>query len=373
MVYVDFSREMMNKKSESKILIWGSYYNAITVSLHFKSELCLFVDSSRLLVKKDSFIQCDKILTSVMALLNEFKDHNIYVIPCSDSWAEILALCIESFPEMKFLLSKNFSILSEKPYQKTLSDSVGGFYPKSVLLNQYVEGELSYPIIIKPIETETIPGTRKKNIIINDADEYQEVNLHYSNLFDQLLASEIVVSAIDGIYSFACLKLNGKVLNSWTGKKNIQYPNAFGVFASAETIEDPELYDKGLALANEVDYEGFIQPEFKKCLQTGEYMLMEINFRPMMWHATVLLNGVNIYDGFVPKSLLSEEKFAFSKLMFFPHVLFLLVFGTKIERKIAWGVINGNYNDISFNSADKFLYIKNLIKVVISGVIKKVS
>ena len=56
----------------------------------------------------------------------------------------------------------------------------------------------------------------------------------------KFLASEIIPGGENCIYAYVAYRdMNGKILNEWTGKKLAQYPDDFGVFASASN-EAPE-------------------------------------------------------------------------------------------------------------------------------------
>jgi predicted ATP-grasp superfamily ATP-dependent carboligase len=89
--------------------------------------------------------------------------------------------------------------------------------------------------------------------------------------------------------------MNGKILNEWAGRKLSQYPDSFGVFASASNEAPEEVKILGRKILNEMDIKGIAQPEFKYDSRDKKYKLMEINLRSMMWHRVGNLSGVNLH------------------------------------------------------------------------------
>ena len=111
----------------------------------------------------------------------------------------------------------------------------------------------------------------------------------------RFLASEIIPGGADCIYAYVAYRdMNGEILNEWTGKKLAQYPDDFGVFASASNEAPEDVKIQGRALLNGMDIKGIAQPEFKYDTRDKKYKLMEINLRSMMWHRVGNLSGVNL-------------------------------------------------------------------------------
>lgn len=354
----------------NKILIFGSYYNGISASRHFKNDTFLIADVKRLLCKKSEFIQCDKSILAVEKLLSNNPDI-LYIIPCSDSWAEILVDILDKFPKIKFLLDRNFLELSSKEFQRNLCEKVGVLYPNVSKLSMGDYEGLDYPLIIKPINDEMITPINKKNVLISNERELEHFYSIPGVNLDSLQMSIVIESELDSVYSFACLKVKNVIHNGWVGRKLIQYPNHFGVFAAAEVCENDEVRSLALKLIENINYDGFIQPEFKVCKRTKKIYLMEVNLRPMMWHGVALMNGINIYHNFIQDDLLVDFKVDSSIMAFYPNLYFLKCFGTKEEKNQANAILNHKPVDPFRDSFDFKRYALSFIKVFVSGYVKK--
>ena len=102
---------------------------------------------------------------------------------------------------------------------------------------------IQFPILLKPSKREDLKRKVFRNLKIDSPRDLNKVKRRIERYLDagiKFLASEIIPGDENCIYAYVAYRdMNGKILNEWTGKKLTQYPDSFGVFASASN-EAPE-------------------------------------------------------------------------------------------------------------------------------------
>lgn len=159
---------------------------------------------------------------------------------------------------------------------------------------------LRLPLLIKPTKRTSLAGHRPlRNILVINRADIRRACLALAaavNNGDEFLAMEVVPGPSSNIFSYAAYRdSDGVILNEWSGRKLSQYPNDFGVFASAINERIPVVESLGRQLVHRMGLTGFSQPEFKYDERDGQYKLMEVNLRSMMWNYVGFISGVSLH------------------------------------------------------------------------------
>lgn len=106
---------------------------------------------------------------------------------------------------------------------------------------------------MKPSKRDDLRKKVFRNLRIDSSKDLNKVKKIMENYLDagvKFLASEIIPGNDDCIYAYVAYRdMNGKILNEWAGKKLTQYPDSFGVFASASN-EAPEEVSSQVQIKN---------------------------------------------------------------------------------------------------------------------------
>lgn len=243
----------------------------------------------------------------------------IVVFPTDDLQVEMLCQLYDEVAPFCFLpVHKENSLKYQDKYEQYQAcDRLGIPYPKTVRITsldglRYVK-DLEPPIIIKPVTRKDIVSKVFRSLIVEDHNELQRHESEIEGFLEQgltFLASEIVPGDGSNIYAYVGYRnRDGEILNEWTGKKLSQYPDDFGVFASASNEAPEEILEHGRCLLHGIDIHGIAEPEFKYDHRDGTYKLMEINLRSMMWHRVGNLSGVHMaYTQWADSLGMSVEK-----------------------------------------------------------------
>jgi len=295
----------------SLALVLGGYVNGYEIIRELQAngiKEIMLVDTSRSLASYSRYTKYFEKITdadTLLKLLNRLSlDYKkIVLYPTNDNFLLWLHKIENQLGPNCFLPFNSSNLIKsiKKQIQYEYCEKLSIPYPKSVYFNVSANSndlkELILPIIIKPENRNDRVGF--KNIILTKTEEI-EMFLNVLKLENtesgQLIASEIIPGGGENIYSYVAYRnKKGKILNEWTGKKLAQYPDDYGVFSTGTIYQDKKLSELGRKLVNGMDLTGFVQPEFKFDFRDGEYKLMEINLRSMMWHRVGFLAGVNIH------------------------------------------------------------------------------
>ena len=242
------------------------------------------------------------LLRELTNLSSEYEKLIIY--PTDDRELEILWSIKEEIENFCFIPVNKEKLPQQmdKYWQYKVCDEVGVPHPKTVLIEKAEDidkiASIPFPVLIKPVKREDIDRKVFRNLQIKNKGELTERKNQLVQLLTNkiiLMASEIIPGDGSNIYAYVCYRnMGGEILNEWTGKKLSQYPDDFGVFASASNQAPPIVLEQGRKLIEGLDAKGVCQPEFKYDARDGKYKLMEVNLRSMMWHRTGNLSGVNL-------------------------------------------------------------------------------
>ncbi|HHX8576199.1 TPA: hypothetical protein ACVO18_004742, partial [Vibrio alginolyticus] len=235
------------------------------------------------------------------------KYKKIVVFPTDDHQLEMLASIYSDIIDFCYIPCNSRALLfeSDKSNQYRLCEKSDIPYPKSkVICNKFDIGSLEsleFPLIIKPItRVDRIQGDIFRNLYVNNLEELEDkVGLieFIVNLGVELLVSEFIPGDDTNIYAYTCFKGDdGVIYSEWVGKKLTQYPDDYGVVASASNQAPEAVLELGRRLCESMDSHGILEPEFKYDARDNSFKLMEVNLRSMMWNHVGYCSGVNLHS-----------------------------------------------------------------------------
>uniref|UniRef100_UPI0040499A39 carboxylate--amine ligase n=1 Tax=Flavobacterium sp. TaxID=239 RepID=UPI0040499A39 len=293
-------------------VVLGSYVNGYEVirELHsFGVQEIILLDNKKSLgafsnkIKYfEKFQTTSQLISKIILIANEYD--KVVLFPTSDEFTELLYESKVTIPTNCFIPfnTANFTKSLTKKHQYKICEAIDIPFPKTIFLENVDDLEqlknLPLPFLLKPsVRVDEKLGFRNKVVrSIADLEPINSVLTQCLREGIEFLASEIIPGDGSKVYAYnAYRNKKGSILNEWTGRKLAQYPNDFGVFASASSTtieEDLEIKTLGRKLINYMDLYGYVEPEFKFDLRDSKYKLMEINIRPMMWHKLGFLSGI---------------------------------------------------------------------------------
>ena len=300
------------KKSHCALVL-GGYVNGYSIIQELSEkrveEIILFGYSRELASysnKIKKFMLIDKTPESMYRKIEKLhrEYERIIVFPTDDLQLENLYKLYNKINSFCFLPfnPENLQECLDKYVQYSYCEKLGIPYPKTIYVQKKKDLKnielIQFPILLKPSKREDLKRKVFRNLKIDSPRDLNKVKRRIERYLDagiKFLASEIIPGDENCIYAYVAYRdMNGKILNEWTGKKLTQYPDSFGVFASASNEAPETVLLQGRELLNGMDIKGIAQPEFKYDFRDKKYKLMEINLRSMMWHRVGNLSGVNL-------------------------------------------------------------------------------
>lgn len=299
---------------KSAAVILGGYVNAYSIVselyaegikdvfvINHKVDICKFSNKIKTFIKSPLNT---KSLYKDLCLLNQ-KYSKLIIYPTQDLHLELLLEIedqINTFCYIPFN-SKNLLKCLDKTYQYEVCEKIGVPCPKTVTLKsakdyQYLS-KLLFPIIIKPTTRLDKKVRIFRSLFVENEEAWEKQKDKITVFFKQgvsFMASEVIPGDGSNIHSYMGYRSKeGNILNEWIGKKITQFPNDFGVFSSATNSSSKIVLEQGRKLLKELNLHGINQPEFKYDYRDGQYKLMEINLRSMMWNRVGYLSGVKLH------------------------------------------------------------------------------
>ncbi|WP_417449439.1 hypothetical protein [Kordiimonas sp.] len=228
----------------------------------------------------------------------------LVIFPTDDRQLENLHSLYDEIGDFCFLPFNRDTILGslDKYTQYEFCEKLGVPYPKTRALNTTADiaalDSLTYPVLIKPNTRQDLTTPVFRSLYLESpaalaTNRNQLVGFLESGT--TFLASEYIPGDDTHIYAYTGYRSpRGKIIREWIGKKLTQYPDLFGVFASASNEAPEVVRSQGRALLDGMNLIGIAEPEFKLDHRDGQYKLMEINLRSMMWHRMGNLSGVKL-------------------------------------------------------------------------------
>jgi D-aspartate ligase len=300
-------------KKESCALVLGGYVNGYSIIQELSEkgvkDIILFDNAKKFgahsnKIKKFVLVENtpEALFRGIEALNRDYK--KIISYPTDDLHIENLWKIREKIRDYCFLPFNEENIIeqSDKYVQYEWCEKLGVPYPKTIRINTAEDlqkmSSIPFPILIKPVKRDDLKVKVFRNLQLKSPEEYEEKQGEIKDLLKKgmsFIASEIIPGDGSNIYAYVGYRnRDGVILNEWTGKKLSQYPDDYGVFASASNQAPDKVREQGRTLLKGMNIHGIAEPEYKYDRRDGKYKLTEINYRSMMWHRAGNLSGVNL-------------------------------------------------------------------------------
>ncbi|WP_010677328.1 carboxylate--amine ligase [Bacillus timonensis] len=222
------------------------------------------------------------------------------LIPCHDNYVEVIDQYLNELKEY-YLIPQTEQGLYTKTMDKELLHQLatehGMLVPETVRLNEdnfyeKIEETIKYPCVVKPTDSPTFVSIfRKKLFIVNNREELDEALQKAKEAKQEVIVQRIIPGFDDHMYTFdAYLNQDAKVTHWVTAQKFRQYPINFGASVYTGQRYVPELKEIGTRFLEAIGFKGFVEIEFKKDAETGQFYLIELNVR--ITNFNTLLNKV---------------------------------------------------------------------------------
>ena len=137
--------------------------------------------------------------------------------------------------------------------------------------------DLTFPLILKPVDKREISCNKFKILHINDIKELQDLVTKGIVNFENILVQEFIPGIGLGVEVLMHLK---QPVASFLHQRVREFPYTGGVSAVAVSVElKPHLFQQAVDLLRELDWEGVAMVEFRYDPNTGRSALMEVNGR----------------------------------------------------------------------------------------------
>jgi D-aspartate ligase len=159
-----------------------------------------------------------------------------------------------------------------------------------------VEGELSYPVGLKPVHAHLFHAHfKEKMFVVRDAGELCETLSRTSALGLEMLATELVGGPDDGIFTYcAYLDEHAQVLCEATKRKPRQFPAKAGTGTLHVSDWSEDVAELGRRFLTGAQARGHANVEVKRDERDGRVRLIECNYRFLQGTALLQAAGWDI-------------------------------------------------------------------------------
>jgi predicted ATP-grasp superfamily ATP-dependent carboligase len=165
-------------------------------------------------------------------------------------------------------------------------------------LEQLVESDLNYPVVIKPsIRDHFYNKTKIKAFRINNKEELIKTYQRVRDVIDpeEILVQDFIPGGPKNLYSFCPFFKNGKVITGVAGRRARQHPMDFGHASTyVELVDIPELRSLAEKFLRLINFYGIAEVEFMQDPRDYQYKLIEVNPRVWGWHTIAIAAGVDL-------------------------------------------------------------------------------
>lgn len=225
------------------------------------------------------------------------------LIPCHDNYVEVID---QHLNELKnyYLIPQTEPGLYTKTMDKEklfeLARAHDVLIPESIKTNEEnlfekVETEIKYPCLVKPVDSPTFTSIfRKKLFKVYNRGELEKALADVEAKGQEVIIQRMIPGFDDHMYTFDCyLNQDAKVTHWTTCQKLRQFPINFGASVYTQQKYVPELYEIGKKFLEGIGFKGFVEIEFKKDADTGQFYLIELNVRITNFNSLLERVGLN--------------------------------------------------------------------------------
>jgi D-aspartate ligase len=226
-------------------------------------------------------------------------DHEPVAFGCMDEWALAFA---ETEPEgvrLPFADSETMDAVLDKSSLYETCEDLGVPYPETYRLSEVdpdeVAAELGFPLVIKPARKREFEEAVGTNVIeVADREEYLNVVEMAQETGIEIMAQEKVPVARGEDQSVASYVPESGEPLAVVGNARVRAPLGYGTSCVVETVENPELRERALAVLADAGYHGISEAEFVYDRERGDYVLLDVNTRPWKWISMPVAAGANL-------------------------------------------------------------------------------
>ncbi|GEL76391.1 carboxylate--amine ligase [Tenuibacillus multivorans] len=231
------------------------------------------------------------------------QDKKPVLMPCHDSYVELIDQYLDQIRKY-YLIPQTEQGLYTKTLDKEklheLATEHGVLVPETVHTNEEdfyekIDQKIKYPCIVKPTDSPSFVSTfRQKNFKVYSREELDEALQKAEDADLEVIVQRIIPGFDDHMHTFDCyLNQDAKVTHWTTAQKLRQYPINFGASVYTHQLHFPELYEIGKKFLEGIGFKGFVEIEFKKDADTGDFYLIELNVRFTNFDALLTKVGLN--------------------------------------------------------------------------------
>lgn len=239
-------------------------------------------------------------LCSKLIELAKSTDVKLVLFATSDYFVNFISSHRTVFEEYFYfnIPEKNaLEIIINKSQTDSFARSSGVRSPKTIRMSssdtiESVSHSLSFPCIVKPQDSYSLPFPGK-NKIINNKNELSSFFNNYKDLKEHIIIQEIIPGGDKNIFQCTAYIGNRTPAQFFTMQKIHQRPPGYGVATLGRSVTVPELVEETRKLLANLKYTGFASVEFKKSDHDFQYYIIEINPRLPWYNSLFLSCGVN--------------------------------------------------------------------------------
>ncbi|MDC1221033.1 ATP-grasp domain-containing protein [Salibacteraceae bacterium] len=227
-----------------------------------------------------------------------------YLLPVNDTYVRSLALHWERLSKWYVPLfeidNATLEDVTNKLAFSRFCERINIPRPAEYTVENVLADQVSYPIIFKPDERNTVENLRKKIFKVKISESSDDAKAFIAELKRdeiQVIIQQLIPGGDDELYTAGVSAKDGKLLACFTGKKVRQFPPTAGQAALAMATDCPKIVEYAQRIVTESKFTGLSQIEFKH--HAGEYYVIEMNPRSWSWHGLAKPAGVDL-----PKILL---------------------------------------------------------------------
>lgn len=222
------------------------------------------------------------------------------LIPVGAESYSIFSQCkerITPYTKIEIAEPEKIQIALNKAHTYKFAERIGVDYPKTIYPNNltdaiYLSESLVFPVVVKP------PLETKKAFKVTYFETQQALAEGLPQIFSTLNQQiPIIQEKIEGDgYGFYAVYKQGVIQQAFMHQRIREYPVKGGISSCAKSIYNPELYQLGKKVLDELKWHGPAMVEFKREDKTGLFKLIEIN--PKFWGSLDLsmAAGINFPD-----------------------------------------------------------------------------
>ena len=224
------------------------------------------------------------------------------LIPVSDESLKVIS-------KHKLLLQNYFKVacpeweivekLLEKNFTYKLAEAIGVPIPKTIIPTSMDEvisfsKDLSYPCLVKPVESHSYFRLFKRKIVkASDFQQLFSACLEAEQASMQVMLQELIPGADDQGVNYNSYFWEGQPLVEFTAQKVRSAPPELGSPCAAMSLKVPEVMENGRKMLNAAGFYGYACTEFKRDPRDGVYKLIEINGRHNLSTLLAVNCGIN--------------------------------------------------------------------------------